>query len=1303
MTSMSNKQVFWFKVKEQCEFRTPLEDKIRVMVRSSALKSPISTRLIPSVQMTPNKVLGEITKVLQSNEEIPLDQSFVIDIIGVKAPTGSRKSLKVLDYSKDTLLKKSIITIRNKDNLCCGRALAVGKALADKHPKLQQLKMGRPVQKKVALELFQKANILPGPCGLREISKFQGSLPGYQIIVIDFHARNASIYEGPRGDKKIVLYKNGDHFNVVNPAKLPAFHGKRFFCQKCKSFFQDYRTHPCFDSCHTCLRKECLLVSDQKRTCPDCFKFCRSARCFEHHKKSRKLKGVSVPSKCETSFKCQTCSATVDRKRQDVHKCGEHVCHVCKEYVLSDHLCYLQCEPPKEPNEKLLFYDFETDFSSGEHVVNFAVAQYADGTEFVFKGYDSLHEFCNFVFSMEHMGYCLIAHNAKGFDAVLIQRWLFQNRPTADMHVTHSGQKIIQLTLKDYEIRLIDSLNFLQMPLSKFPETFGLDLATQSKGDFSVRYNILANQDYVGPMPSIDFYDIDTKKDVKKRNEFIAWHKKLVEQNYIFDFQKEMYKYCAQDVTILRVCCVDFRKTFLSETGVDPFCYCTIAAAVMAVYRSKYLKQKTIGIIPKNLYRDGNKPFSKSSIEWLEFIASQTNTKILHAVHGGEKAIVDEELGKTYYVDGFCEETRTVYEFYGCVYHGCPLCFDGTNDHPFHSERKMSDVYEATIERKERLRALGFTVKTIWEHDYRKLRATDEMQLFLDTFDIITDLDPRDSFFGGRVGGYKLFRETKNDEKIKYADFTSLYPYVNKTKVYPTGHVTIIRENFEPISNYFGLIKCKVLAPANLYHPVLPVRAKGKLFFPLCKQCVMDNSSECRHSEEERSFWGTFTTIEVEKAFEKGYKIVEIHEVWHFENTSSSLFSEYVNYFLRLKQESSGFPEWVRTPEDQERYIDEYYKHEGILLRKDKIVKNPGLRAFAKLCLNSLWGRFAMRTDRVMTEFITDPLQFYKRINGADIDMHDLCLINDDLVELVYKRKHEYAVASKVTNLFIGIFTTAWARLELYNLLDLIGENVLYVDTDSCVYVSKPGDPQPVLGDFLGDLTDEITPKHGPEAYITQFVCGGPKNYAYKVSDGRTHCKIRGFTLNYKNSLVLNFDTLKEIVCKYGSKNENKLKIVNECKISREKWTRRIVNKREVKEYQVVFDKRVIVDKGQDSIPYGYHWNPSTSFTIHPTVIPPVPHNLLYTLIHPSDAVGQQSTEMNLMEYDNPVIIEQGEMLETDNDCEPMETERDIDLMDTDDESDNDFESVRDSDIEFMNEDESEEELSFYRRFDSTV
>ena len=145
--------------------------------------------------------------MLQSNEHIPLDQSFTVDVVAIKQPTRSGKSLKVLDYCKDTLVKKSIITIRNNDNMCCGRSLAVGQALADKHPKLKQIRDGQHIQKKIALILYKKANVLPGPCSLREVSNFQGVLTGYQIIVIDFNARNTSIYEGPRRDRKIVLYK----------------------------------------------------------------------------------------------------------------------------------------------------------------------------------------------------------------------------------------------------------------------------------------------------------------------------------------------------------------------------------------------------------------------------------------------------------------------------------------------------------------------------------------------------------------------------------------------------------------------------------------------------------------------------------------------------------------------------------------------------------------------------------------------------------------------------------------------------------------------------------------------------------------------------------------------------------------------------------------------------------------------------------------------------------------------------------------------------------------------------------------
>ena len=47
---------------------------------------------------------------------------------------------------------------------------------------------------------------------------------------------------------------------------------------------------------------------------------------------------------------------------------------------------------------------------------------------------------------------------------------------------------------------------------------------------------------------------------------------------------------------------------------------------------------------------------------------------------------------------------------------------------------------------------------------------------------------------------------------------------------------------------------------------------------------------------------------------------------------------------------------------------------------------------------------------------------------------------------------------------------------------------------------------------------------------VILLVCAGPKNYAYRVNNGKQKCKIRGFTLNYKNSQILNFDTMKDMV-----------------------------------------------------------------------------------------------------------------------------------------------------------------------------
>ena len=42
---------------------------------------------------------------------------------------------------------------------------------------------------------------------------------------------------------------------------------------------------------------------------------------------------------------------------------------------------------------------------------------------------------------------------------------------------------------------------------------------------------------------------------------------------------------------------------------------------------------------------------------------------------------------------------------------------------------------------------MRYNVKTIWEHDFRKLRERGKMNNFLDTFDIVTDLEPPHIFW----------------------------------------------------------------------------------------------------------------------------------------------------------------------------------------------------------------------------------------------------------------------------------------------------------------------------------------------------------------------------------------------------------------------------------------------------------------------------------------------------------------------------------------------------------------------------
>lgn len=245
-------------------------------------------------------------------------------------------------------------------------------------------------------------------------------------------------------------------------------------------------------------------------------------------------------------------------------------------------------------------------------------------------------------------------------------------------------------------------------------------------------------------------------------------------------------------------------------------------------------------------------------------------------------------------MDGYDPMTKTVYEFYGCEFHGCKNC-KPNNRHVktfHHPDRTVEEIHQATEQKTRLIRAAGYAVVEMWECTFKKeLKQNEELQDLVNNMTWVFPLDPRDAFCGGRTGMAKCYRKAEENEQILFEDFTSLYPTINKYGTYPIGHAQIIvNPESQNIHDYFGIAKVDVLAPEKLLHPVLPVKLNGKLMFPLCVKCVEDQlerpwherTNLCKHAEEERVIRGTWCTPKLEKAVKKGYKIPKIHKVRHF-------------------------------------------------------------------------------------------------------------------------------------------------------------------------------------------------------------------------------------------------------------------------------------------------------------------------------------------------------------------------------------------------------------------------------------
>ncbi|XP_072572595.1 uncharacterized protein [Paramormyrops kingsleyae] len=1147
---------------------------------------------------------GELTdfqqlldRLVQSNQEILNDSNLevIVDVINIPRGGGNKRKLQTMLASEIISKKAKHMFIIQNDSRACF-AINLAHLLHENFTDAEAEKLG--------LELQEKAGFTPDyAVALNDIINFEKIIDCKAVVYYQQHySNNLQIYQTPTptDDRRVVyFFLHKEHFYGIKSAK--GFLGAGYVCTSCFKGYDSPHSHRCRKFCSVCQTncKEGEITPGI--VCERCNLRCLNNMCFERHRTPRvcPIRG-EIASPCDKFKKCKACGVNYYQSPENPkpHSCKTVKCNICdaklqsaESDISTPHLCYLNPieksnkgkavaqsgEGSKKP-PKYVFFDFETSQSSGTHIPVYVCAISDQNETMTAEGPDCALHFLRHFRTPYYTGTCFISHYGKAFDNYIILNAMVKEG--VEPRVVSQGNKIILILDSVFEQRYIDSHCFLSMPLRKIPDAMGCSTQMR-KGYFPHHFTDMEKFSYVGPYPPPDQYGPE-QMPCKERDKFYQWYDGVKHQT--FNFHKEMIAYCKNDVEILREGCLRFLQEFETLTGCDPFSTATIASAALLVYRTNFLPRDTIAIPDVWDYRRQYKSYSNVSIQWLEFVGRTRGIEIRHALRGGEVRV-----GR-FHLDGYAEieGEKWAFEFLGCQFHGCPKCNNEHDVCPLTRE-SFGALYVKTREKLEVLRQeFNMNVESIWEHEWAHAKTHDpQVQSFLSDFQPPDPLRPREALFGGRTSAIRLRYDVTGEERVHYVDFTSLYPYTLAKCEFPVGHPEIIHSNFKPLNEYFGLIKATVNTPRELFFPVLPSRLpNGKLVFTLCRTCAIDNRQEgsCGHSDAERALTGVWVSAELNQALDRGYTVVKVHEVWHFPQTSGDLFREYIKTFLKVKQQASGYPDDATDDAGRRDYIENYLEREGIQLEPDKIVSNGGKRQVAKLLLNSLWGKLAQRNNMLQTCIVSDPGEFFNFLCSELYEISSFAFVNDEVALIRWRYRSSYKVPPGKTNIFIACQTTAWGRLTLYKELEKLGRRVLYHDTDSIVYISRPGEYEPALGNYLGELTSELA----PDEYIASWGALGPKSYCYRLNNGKTQLKCKGITLNYEACQKVNLDSMIGLIENYigGCRNDPPI-MTHYNKIERDMKSFRLFNRPLDKKVRVVYDKRRLLTSGE-TLPFGY-------------------------------------------------------------------------------------------------------------------
>ena len=145
----------------------------------------------------------------------------------------------------------------------------------------------------------------------------------------------------------------------------------------------------------------------------------------------------------------------------------------------------------------------------------------------------------------------------------------------------------------------------------------------------------------------------------------------------------------------------------------------TIASACNLYWRKHHLTPNTIAVEPLGGWRGANANQSLKALQCLYYQEHQIPRQgasadlIRHVCNGGKQSL--RTIVDSYFVDGYDPLIRTVYEFHGCLYHGCPRCYPSRRaKHYAVPERSVEELYQATLCKRMALLRAGYTVIEMW-------------------------------------------------------------------------------------------------------------------------------------------------------------------------------------------------------------------------------------------------------------------------------------------------------------------------------------------------------------------------------------------------------------------------------------------------------------------------------------------------------------------------------------------------------------------------------------------------------------